>query len=300
MVMALALFYLDGQLTLCIGYESGLAVVVQLVDDEGTWKDLYNAKPHSQPILSLDVDTDGRFFLTSGADALVAKHPLPGRSVSSPAVGESAAPAAPAATTPAVHEPASSNPPSASRTPGQTQSLLSAALASSSPPSGPDLTRPPSTQAPTEVIENAPLKVVNTKHAGQQGLRIRRFTSTGNSARATAIFATAGWDGRARVYSTRTLRELAVLAWHRTGCFAVAFADVDDEDGGDGDEKQGRTADEGVRMDAPANSSRQTAVVPRPRLVDVTVRERRLRAAESTHWLAVGGKDGKVTLWDVY
>ncbi|KIW36180.1 ASTRA-associated protein 1 [Exophiala oligosperma] len=55
---------------------------------------------------------------------------------------------------------------------------------------------------------------IKTKHAGQQGLSSR---SDGK------IFATAGWDARVRVYSTRTMRELAVLQWHQQGCYAYCM-----------------------------------------------------------------------------
>ncbi|KAF2861751.1 WD40 repeat-like protein [Piedraia hortae CBS 480.64] len=86
-------------------------------------------------------------------------------------------------------------------------------------------------------------RIVNTGHAGQQGLVIR------DDGR---ILATAGWDGKLRVYSARTLKELGVGMWHREGCFAVGFAGVREEEG------QGR------------------------------------------HWVALGCKDGKVSLWEVY
>jgi hypothetical protein len=32
----------------------------------------------------------------------------------------------------------------------------------------------------------------------------------------------------------------------------------------------------------------------------MTVREEREQKAKTTHWLAVGSKDGKVSLWDIY
>ncbi|RMZ89697.1 hypothetical protein DV736_g3091, partial [Chaetothyriales sp. CBS 134916] len=63
-------------------------------------------------------------------------------------------------------------------------------------------------------------KTTNTKHAGQQGLSVR---SDGK------IFATAGWDARARAYSCKTLKELAVLKWHKDGCSSTSFATVPDE-----------------------------------------------------------------------
>lgn len=60
-----------------------------------------------------------------------------------------------------------------------------------------------------------PFKVTHTKHSGQQGLQVRSDSR---------IFATAGWDSRIRVYSAKTLKELAVLKWHKGGCYATAFA----------------------------------------------------------------------------
>ncbi|RMZ76865.1 hypothetical protein DV738_g4690, partial [Chaetothyriales sp. CBS 135597] len=69
--------------------------------------------------------------------------------------------------------------------------------------------------------DNSAFKTINTKHAGQQGLSVR---SDGK------IFATAGWDARARVYSCKTLKELAVLKWHKDGCSSTAFATVPEED----------------------------------------------------------------------
>lgn len=118
-----------------------------------------------------------------------------------------------------------------------------------------------------------PIKVVDTKHSGQQGLQVRNDGK---------IFATAGWDSKVRVYATKTMKELAVLKWHKEGCYAVTFADV----------KTGVSAE--TNDDSAPNSS----------LVNIskvlTVAEARQQKAENTHWLAVGSKDGKVSLWDIY
>ncbi|TKA65042.1 hypothetical protein B0A55_09116 [Friedmanniomyces simplex] len=112
-------------------------------------------------------------------------------------------------------------------------------------------------------------KTVRTKHAGQQSLVVRPDGR---------IFATAGWDGRVRVYSPRTMKELAVLKWHKEGCYAVAFAAARDED------PEAEEAVDGV------------AVGKR----ELTVSEQRVRKTKEGHWLAAGSKDGKVSLWDVY
>ncbi len=114
-----------------------------------------------------------------------------------------------------------------------------------------------------------PLKTTQTKHAGQQGLTIRNDGK---------IFATAGWDCRVRVYSTKSLKELAVLKWHQEGCYAVAFADVGERAEGRSDEDQALTQTTGT----------------------MTVKEERIWKAKTAHWLAAGSKDGKVSLWDIY
>ena len=109
-------------------------------------------------------------------------------------------------------------------------------------------------------------KKVDTKHAGLQAVAVR---SDGK------IFATAGWDGRFRVFSTGKMKELAVLKWHTVGCYAVAFAEVLADEGG---EEQVGTE------------------VARPLSVD----EARVRLESRKHWIAGGAKDGKVSLWEVY
>ena len=126
-------------------------------------------------------------------------------------------------------------------------------------------------------VENVP-KVVQTRHAGQQGLRLR---SDGR------ILATAGWDGRIRVYSAKSMKELAVLKWHKDGCYAVAFASID---GG------------GVQdmSDSTSSVSDSVVVTKSSSAVQQTVGQARDTKARNTHWLAAGAKDGKVSLWDIY
>lgn len=126
--------------------------------------------------------------------------------------------------------------------------------------------------------ELKPLKVIQTKHSGQQGLAYR---SDGK------IFATAGWDAHARVYSGKTMKELAVLKWHKVGCYATAFAAVEQAAAAAAD-RDGGAAEDGGRA-----VSGQGSVVS-------TVPQRREQKAQGTHWLAAGAKDGKVSLWDIY
>ncbi|KFY08223.1 hypothetical protein V492_06424 [Pseudogymnoascus sp. VKM F-4246] len=263
MVMSVSILYISSRLTLIVGYESGHAMVVQDVPTLG-WCRLYLSQPHSQPILSLSVTLNMASFITSGADGIIAKHPL-----------SSLSPPLPQAQThqgPAVQKTQVKNP-----------SLLSGMFAGSPSASSANPPKPP---AKPEIVTK-PLKVVQTKHSGQQSLRIR---SDGK------IFATAGWDTKVRVYSVASLKELAVLKWHKDGCFAVAFAEVIDV--------QEEGADEGKsEVDKVTESSGgQTALVAAPKRVGLAIspKERRIQQATHTHWVAAGSKDGKVSLWEIY
>ncbi|EME78905.1 uncharacterized protein MYCFIDRAFT_43661 [Pseudocercospora fijiensis CIRAD86] len=119
--------------------------------------------------------------------------------------------------------------------------------------------------------ENLPAKTVQTKHAGQQGLTVRNDGK---------IFATAGWDSRIRVYSVRTMKELAVLKWHKEGCYAISFAKV------------AKSAAESATLGMRQKDDQEIS--------DMTIAQQREYNARTTHWLAAGSKDGKVSLWDIY
>ncbi|OGM42076.1 WD repeat protein [Aspergillus bombycis] len=213
MVMAVTLFYSSSrELHVAAAYEDGQVMVFARrgpQDLSGTWKweKIYIARPHSQPALSIDVFPAGGYFVSSSADALLVRHPVPGFG------------------------------------------------------------------------ETTTLKRVDTKHAGQQGLRIR---SDGR------VFATAGWDSRIRVYSCKTMRELAVLKWHKEGCYTVAFADLAD------------SVDSGVTTTM-GDGGKDGAQVTRPGEFSLaTVQRQRNQKVQKTHWLAAGSKDGKISLWDIY
>ncbi|OAG44828.1 hypothetical protein AYO21_00790 [Fonsecaea monophora] len=139
-------------------------------------------------------------------------------------------------------------------------------------------------------------KCINTKHSGQQGLSVR---SDGK------IFATAGWDGRVRVYSCKTMKELAVLKWHKVGCYSTAFAVIDPvitrEAGGDGGNVLSITASPASMGDGAMLSTYTAAkdLTKRMSALD-TIKQQREEKARRTHWLAAGGKDGKISLWDIY
>jgi WD40 repeat protein len=130
--------------------------------------------------------------------------------------------------------------------------------------------------------------VIKTGHAGQQGLSTRIDGK---------IFATAGWDSRVRVYSAKSLKEVAVLKWHKEGCYAVAFGGIETVQSND------TLQDDFKDQDPGASTVAETSELT---LIDgkepgfVTVKQRREQKTMQTHWLAVGSKDGKVSLWEIF
>lgn len=60
----------------------------------------------------------------------------------------------------------------------------------------------------------------DTKHAGQQSMRIRSDDK---------LIATAGWDSFARIYTTKKLKEVAVLGYHKSAVNSLAFRDKTDQ-----------------------------------------------------------------------
>lgn len=125
----------------------------------------------------------------------------------------------------------------------------------------------------------AEVRTVQTKHSGQQSLTIRSDSK---------IFATAGWDARVRIYSTRTLQELAVLKWHKEGCYAVAFASILDVPFPDSGSEQVEGSEASRELVRGGSSGVEG------------VRRAREAKVRNTHYVAAGSKDGKVSLWDIY
>ncbi|EHK98735.1 putative ASTRA-associated protein 1 [Glarea lozoyensis 74030] len=111
---------------------------------DGAGEELLIAVPNTisseSPVLSLQVDPSREFCVSSSADAIIAKHPVP---------------------------------------------------------SVPEDT--------VMAVISKPLKTVQTKHSGQQDLKIR---SDGK------IFATAGWDSKVRVYSAKSMKDATELHFH--------------------------------------------------------------------------------------
>ena len=150
------------------------------------------------------------------------------------------------------------------------------------------------------VPEVSPLKVVKTGHAGQQGVRVRDDGK---------VCATAGWDKRVRVYAGEGLREVAVLKWHREGCYAVDFAsvlprtEVESMTRGEvqgGYHKALEGGDEGGESSEGTMQQRSEVDDTVMRSAPTLTAQKREGRVRSTHWLAVGSKDGRVSLWDIF
>lgn len=230
--MALNILAETTRVQVAAGYESG-HIMVFVQTDPGPFQKLYCAQPHSQPgtlllarikkctdmyaVLSMALSPCRDYYITSSADAIIAKHPFTfGKGVRN--------------------------------------------------------------------TELKPLKIAQTKHSGQQGLRIR---SDGK------IFCTAGWDARVRVYSSKSMKELAVLRWHNTGCYATDFAQIVSGKGVN-------VIEPGLDEKAPDGKAPGNLAMVTQASATTSVQQKRNEKAHTTHWLAAGSKDGKISLWDIY
>ncbi|PNP50727.1 hypothetical protein THARTR1_08348 [Trichoderma harzianum] len=273
MAMSLSLFHHQGCLTLAAAFENGFVSVHRLGSD-GSWTMTYRSQAHTQPILSIDVHPSREYFFTSAADALIAKHPIP---ISPQEVDADFEPDQRVTEVVEPHQSSTGN------------SLLSAALSDAAASE----TRPK--RKKLKEWEH-PLKVINTKHSGQQNLKVR---SDGK------LLATAGWDSKIRIYSARTLKELAVLSWHKVGAYAVAFATVDEPSPLSNPPENAQS----TPSEQPAENNAKEATSASPQAQQtvslikgpgMSVKDRRLQLAKTAHWIAAGAKDGKVSLWDIY
>ncbi|KAH7398413.1 WD40-repeat-containing domain protein [Pyrenochaeta sp. MPI-SDFR-AT-0127] len=144
-------------------------------------------------------------------------------------------------------------------------------LLSSAPPQS--KIRPPPPPPPTVMIQ-APYKTIDTKHAGQQSLCVR---SDGR------LLITGGWDARIRIYSAKTLKEVAVLKWHKEGVYAVAFGEILESL----DLTNQEASDDGNEL-----ARRETGLS--------RLQRQREAQMQLKHWVVAGAKDGKVSLWQVF
>jgi WD40 repeat protein len=296
------------------GYEGGLTAVHLLPRDDSSAirvaQLIYLSQPHTQPILSLDVLPDATTYFTSGADATIAAHRIP--IIAADMGDQNLAPNDPKVDDPPISVPSptfeqipvaggdaldeADDPPISvpddisaetisfakrpitaaqsqhkDRKSGGLSSLLS------------DAPAPPKTSKAQELPLLAPAiepayKINNTKHAGQQSLSVR---SDGR------LFACGGWDSRVRVYSAKTLKEVAVLKWHKEGIYAVAFAILLEGTDSESNAETGATENMVGKM-----VKRETGLNK--------LQRQREEKMQVKHWVAAGAKDGKISLWELF
>ncbi|KAJ4352327.1 Astra associated protein 1 Asa1 [Didymosphaeria variabile] len=163
-------------------------------------------------------------------------------------------------------------PPDTAKPPARPSGLSS--LLASAPPQ-PALT--PTARPPPVTVQPAH-KIINTKHAGQQSLRVR---SDGR------LLVTGGWDSKVRVYSSKTLKEVAVLKWHKEGVYAVSFGEVLGKEALEQHAAEQKAVEKGTEV-----AKRETGLAK--------LQRQREEALQLKHWVAAGAKDGKVSLWEVF
>ncbi|KAF9542718.1 Guanine nucleotide binding protein (G protein), beta polypeptide 1-like [Mortierella hygrophila] len=142
--------------------------------------------------------------------------------------------------------------------------------------------------------------------------------------------ALAGWDGRIRLFSSKTLKPLAVLKYHREGLYCLGFSEIkeqheqqlkenktpsllassnesvfaasdtttgtrdsivtgenDDRDGGDDVNESSDESGSDSDSCSGDDSELEDALADRQRW-------------SKRHWIAVGGKEQRISLWDIY
>ncbi|KAI0749468.1 WD-40 repeat-containing protein [Daedaleopsis nitida] len=107
--------------------------------------------------------------------------------------------------------------------------------------------------------------VHRTKHPGNASLSIQ------DDGRVCAV---GGWDGRIRLYSTKTFKPLGTLSYHKKNCQAVAFARSEPQ--------------------APARSA-SSAATEDDEDDEMTEDEK----TERTRWLISGGQDCRMAIWSL-
>ncbi|KAK9449190.1 WD40 repeat-like protein [Limtongia smithiae] len=110
-----------------------------------------------------------------------------------------------------------------------------------------------------------PLQEIHTKHAGIASLVVRSDD---------AIFSAACWDGRVRVWSYRTMKLLASFPGGRQdGVTVVRFGIMH------------------AQMEPGSDAVAR---------IGGLLQYKQEQRTRTRHWLAVGGKDGRIGLWDIY
>ncbi|KAG0000240.1 Guanine nucleotide binding protein (G protein), beta polypeptide 1-like [Entomortierella chlamydospora] len=126
------------------------------------------------------------------------------------------------------------------------------------------------------------------------------------------IIGLAGWDGRIRIFSAKALKPLAVLKHHREGLYCLGFAQIRGLD--QSANAEGATANDQNKVEACTEKDSASAL----REVDdgdgldkdsgdesdedsdsEYILQDRLQWSRR-HWIAAGGKENRISLWEIY
>ncbi|KAK9234886.1 WD40 repeat-like protein [Lipomyces kononenkoae] len=136
------------------------------------------------------------------------------------------------------------------------------------------------------VCESACLNIVDINHTGIASIDIRDDEK---------IFAVACWDGMVRVLLYKSLKLLASFKGGRQqGITCTKFGRTLLSD------RSEVVSDEGSSLGATHIGQTALAGVPNRATLSSTVVAKQERKVQNKHWLAVGGKDGKIGLWEIY
>ncbi|KAK9466457.1 WD40 repeat-like protein [Lipomyces arxii] len=128
------------------------------------------------------------------------------------------------------------------------------------------------------ISESEPLKIVDIKHCGIASIDIRDDQK---------IFAVACWDGMVRVFLYKSLKLRASFRGGRQDKVSCA--------------KFGYTKP--IASTTPSTepaASTQLVTISEKAIVSSAIKEQQEEKLRNKHWLAVGGKDGRIGLWEIY
>ncbi|GAA6033187.1 hypothetical protein JCM8097_002986 [Rhodosporidiobolus ruineniae] len=145
---------------------------------------------------------------------------------------------------------------------------------------------------------------LNAEEAALPRMLVETTTSPGKSGIAVRggdgkLVATAGWDGEIRLHAAKTLEPLAALTLHRQSLQAVAFAAVP-------------SPSSPSSTSSSASSSAERPLFPSLTEGDTPSSDSdsdddqaaglggKAGTARARAWLAAGGQEGKISLWEVY
>ncbi|KAK3812940.1 MAG: WD40-repeat-containing domain protein [Benniella sp.] len=126
------------------------------------------------------------------------------------------------------------------------------------------------------------------------------------------IIGMAGWDGRVRIYSSKTMKPLAVLKYHRERLDCLDFAAVQDREHPiEGSVTEQRNSL--LSYEASSSASIQSSDISRAESnqsvdsesssgedSDMEDAYEERRQWSRRHWIAVGGKEHRISLWEIY